>query len=154
MSLSAFLSAHAVLPRLRAPTLRALFTALAEHAAPLVATDALTIANALAAREAAGTTGFGGGVALPHARLPGLAWPTGLFARLQTPLDYGALDSAPVDLVFMLLSPAAGSAAHLKALARASRLLRDPALRARLRGAADASALHALLAGPPLAAAA
>ena len=154
MPLTAFLSPHAVLHRVRANTLPTLLTALAEHAAPLVGLPASTIAHALSAREAAGTTGFGGGVALPHARLRGVGWPTGLFVHLETPLDYGALDGVPVDLVFMLLSPQTGSAAHLKALAHASRLLRDPALRARLRGSQDTAALYALLAGPPLAAAA
>ena len=144
----------AILPSLRAPSKASLFATLAARGAALTGIDHSTIIAALNTCEALGTTGFGSGVALPHGRLAAVAQPMALFARLDEPLDYGALDGAPVDLVLCLLSPATGTAEHLKALARASRMLRDPALAAKLRGAADVASIHALLAVPPQARAA
>ena len=99
-------------------------------------------------RERLGTTGIGDGVAIPHARLPGLGRLTGYFIRLKAPIEYDALDNAPVDLVFLLLAPEHAGADHLKALARISRLLRDPAVVAKLRGTDDAEGLYAILTEP------
>ena len=110
--------------------------------------DGREVAERLAAREKLGATGFGGGVAIPHGRIAGLPAMTGLFARLAQPIDYGAVDGAPVDLVFLLLSPELAGAEHLKALARISRRLRDAAFSAKLRGAGSPDALYALLATP------
>ncbi len=149
MLVTDLLGPGAILSRVRVADKRALFALLAEHAEHIVGVPAATIAAVVLAREAEGTTGFGGGVALPHARLDVLAHPVGLFAQLETGIDYDALDGAPVDLVFLLLSPPVGSAEHLKALASASRMLRDRALTARLRGAGDADLLYALLAPSP-----
>ena len=109
--------------------------------------SAAEVAARLVAREKLGSTGFGGGVAIPHARIDGLAKIAGGFARLDTPADFNAVDSLPVDLVFVLLSPVDAGADHLKALARVSRRLRDPEFLAKLRGAVSADALYALLAG-------
>jgi len=103
------------------------------------------IAEALAEREKKSSTGFGGGIALPHARIDGLEQPFAFFARLSTPIDYKAVDSVPVDLVLLLLSPADAGAAHLKLLASASRTLRDRATMAKLRGARSRDAIFALL---------
>lgn len=114
-------------------------------AAPLEL-DGRDVAERLAARERLGSTGFGSGVAIPHTRVPGLTAVVGLFARLAQPVDYGAVDGAPVDLAFVLLSPEQAGADHLKALARVSRRLRDPAFTAKLRGAGSPDALYALLA--------
>lgn len=104
------------------------------------------VADRLAEREKLGSTGFGGGVAIPHGRMAGLAAVSGVFVRLAQPIDYGAVDGAPVDLVFLLLSPEAAGAEHLKALARVSRRMRDPGFTAKLRGAGSPDALYALLA--------
>ncbi len=87
------------------------------------------------------------GVAIPHGKLEGLRHVTGVFARLAKPVDFGAVDELPVDLVFMLLSPAGAGAEHLKALARVSRRLRDRGFASKLRGAGSADALYALLTG-------
>ena len=107
--------------------------------------DAAVVSDALAARERLGSTGFGGGVAIPHGKLPGLAKVVGLFARLAQPVDFLAVDDLPVDLIFVLVSPSDAGAEHLKALARVSRRLRDRAFVAKLRGAGSRDALYALL---------
>ncbi|QNA85843.1 PTS transporter subunit EIIA [Sphingomonas sp. So64.6b] len=106
--------------------------------------DAKAIADALSAREKLGSTGFGGGVAIPHGKLAGLSHVVGLFVRLTQPVEFQAIDDLPIDLVFVLLSPPDAGATHLKALARVSRRLRDRGFVAKLRGAASTDALYAL----------
>ena len=109
--------------------------------------DAKLIGERLSERERIGSTGFGGGVAIPHGKLEGLSRVTGVFARLTQPIDFASVDGVKVDLVFMLLSPPGAGAEHLKALARVSRRLRDREFIAKLRGAGSQDALYALLAG-------
>jgi PTS system nitrogen regulatory IIA component len=101
----------------------------------------------LGEREKLGSTGFGGGIAIPHGRLDGLKRVCGVFARLSKPVDFAAVDELPVDLVFMLLSPTGAGAEHLKALACVSRKLRDRGFAAKLRGAGSNDAVYALLTG-------
>lgn len=122
---------------------KALFAQLCT-AAEAMGLDGKLAAERLAAREKLGSTGFGGGVAIPHARLPDLSGVTGVFVRLAQPIEFDALDDLPVDLVFMLLSPVDAGAEHLKALARVSRRLRDRTFLAKLRGAGSRDALYAL----------
>ncbi len=142
--LSDILRPEAVLAGLPVATKKALFAQLAATAALGVAVDAHDAADRLSAREKLGSTGFGGGVAIPHAKMPGLDQVTGVFARLAKPIGFQAVDDLPVDLVFMLLSPVDAGADHLKALARVSRRLRDAAFLEKLRGAASRDALYAL----------
>lgn len=123
---------------------KAVFHHIATIAAEIVDADPKLIAERLAAREKLGSTGFGGGVAIPHAKLDGLAQVTGVFVRLTQAVDFQAVDDLPVDLVFMLLSPTDAGAVHLKALARVSRRLRDKAFLEKLRGAGSPDALYAL----------
>jgi len=127
-----------------AATKKAVFQHIATMAAETVDADVKTINERLTAREKLGSTGFGGGVAIPHAKLDGLAQVTGVFVRLAQPVDFQAVDDLPVDLVFMLLSPTDAGAVHLKALARVSRRLRDKAFLEKLRGAGSPDALYAL----------
>ena len=141
------LGPNAVAADLAAANKRGLFTALAAMAAKAWGVDAKLVAERLAAREKLGTTGFGGGIAVPHAKIEGLAAVRGVFVRLARPIDFAAVDDLPVDLVFMLLSPADAGADHLRALAKVSRRLRDRALADKLRGAGSPDALYALLAG-------
>lgn len=123
---------------------KAVFQHIATIAADIVAADPKMIAERLAAREKLGSTGFGGGVAIPHAKLDGLSQVTGVFVRLAQAVDFQAVDDLPVDLVFMLLSPTDAGAVHLKALARVSRRLRDKAFLEKLRGAGSRDAFYAL----------
>jgi PTS system nitrogen regulatory IIA component len=122
---------------------KALFAQLCT-AAEALGLDGKLAAERLAAREKLGSTGFGGGVAIPHARLPDLSGVTGVFMRLAQPIEFDAVDDLPVDLVFMLVSPVDAGAEHLKALARVSRRLRDRTFLAKLRGAGSRDALYAL----------
>lgn len=103
------------------------------------------IVAAATERERLGSTGVGNGVALPHARIDGMGRVIAAFARLSEPIDFDSVDGRPVDLVCFLLAPADCGGAHLRALARVSRLLRRPELRQRLRAAPDAQALYTIL---------
>ncbi len=103
------------------------------------------IYDVLAEREGLGSTGIGKGIAIPHGKLAELPRLYGLFARLERPIPFEAIDDQPVDLVFVLLAPTGAGAEHLRALARVSRLLRDSAICQKLRGTDNADALYALL---------
>jgi PTS system nitrogen regulatory IIA component len=107
--------------------------------------DAKAVTDTLVAREKLGSTGFGGGIAIPHGKLSDLPRVVGAFVRLAQPIDFQAIDDLPVDLVFVLLSPTDAGADHLKALARVSRRLRDRGFVAKLRGAGSPDALYALM---------
>jgi PTS system nitrogen regulatory IIA component len=122
---------------------------MAEAAAEQTGLPARAIFDAVLQRERLGSTGVGQGVAIPHARLPGINEVVGIFARLRTPVDFESIDGRPADLIFMLLAPEDAGAEHLKALARVSRMLRREDVRQRLRAAPDNEAVHAVLAGEP-----
>ena len=144
--LSDLLRPDAVLTGVAAPNKRMLLQQLGSAAAPLAGLAPRAIVDRLTEREKLGSTGFGGGVAIPHAKLEGLAQVTGLFARMAQPIDFDAVDDLPVDLIFLLLSPPQAGADHLKALARVSRRMRDRTFLAKLRGAGSRDALYALFA--------
>lgn len=124
---------------------KSLFAAIGQVAAATLGLDAAEVTEALTERERLGSTGFGRGIALPHARIAGLSGVRGMVFQFAKPIDFDAVDSLPVDIAFVLLSPADAGADHLKALAQVSRFLRDDSMLARLRGARDAEALYALL---------
>jgi len=132
---------------LRAADKKALLAELARLAARKAGAEPAELLRLLAAREALGSTGIGAGIAVPHARLPGLAAPLGFFARLNRPVAFDAIDGKAVDLVFLLLSPAQDHGSHLAVLAAASRRLREPAVVAAIRAAGDPAAIAAAL-GP------
>jgi nitrogen PTS system EIIA component len=145
--ISTRLADAAVLSGLKSGDKDVLMTAVAEIAAQNYGVSADEAQESLVERERLGPTGFGGGTAIPHCKVQGIDAPVGVFARLERPVDYNAIDDEPVDLVFALFSPTNDGASHLKALAEISRMFRDEASRAQLRGAKDAAALYALLAG-------
>lgn len=118
---------------------------LAHRAAELTGIKERLIFDTLLERERLGTTGVGRGIAIPHGKLADLDQLCGLFARLDSPVGFDALDDEPVDLIFLLLAPESAGADHLKALARVSRLLRDNGVCEKLRGTGDADALYAVL---------
>lgn len=145
--LSEIVAAEAVEARITAANKKALFQQLAALAARRTGLGAKAIAAALLEREKHGSTGFGGGTAIPHGKIEGLDQVTGFFARLAAPIDYQAVDGDGVDLVLMLLSPPDAGADHLKALASVSRMFRDRETVAKLRGARSRDAIYALLSG-------
>ncbi|MFQ5563341.1 MAG: PTS IIA-like nitrogen regulatory protein PtsN [Parvularculaceae bacterium] len=144
MGLEVLLSPEGVIPNLKARCKRDVLAAVAETAAGIVDAPADKILETLLEREQLGSTGVGDGVAIPHGKMEGLSHIVGVLARLEKPVDFDSLDDQPVDLVFLLLAPANATAAHLKALAKVSRLLRDEDARAALRGADTAEALFAI----------
>lgn len=147
MQLSQFLDFEAIRVDLAAGNKRQLLNQLAQIAAARLLKDPPEIADAIAERERIGSTGFGGGVAIPHGKLASLDRVYALVARLAAPVDYKAIDGAPVDLVFLLLSPPDAGAEHLKALASVSRLVRNAGLVEKLRGARTRDAMAAVLMG-------
>jgi PTS system nitrogen regulatory IIA component len=144
MGLEDLLTADGVIPNLKARCKREVLSTLADRASMLTGLPAEKIRETLLEREQLGSTGVGKGVAIPHGKLEGLGSVVGVLARLETPVDFDAVDDEPVDLVFVLLAPANATAAHLKALAKVSRLLRDDHARGALRGAETAEALFAI----------
>jgi PTS system nitrogen regulatory IIA component len=145
--LSEMVSVDCVDAGLSAANKKGLFQQLAIAMARKTGLPAKDIVASLNEREKLGSTGFGGGVAIPHGKIAGLSHVVGYFARLTTPVEFQAVDELPVDLVFLLLSPPDAGADHLKALAGVSRLLRDRNLAAKLRGARSKDAIYALIAG-------
>jgi len=147
MQLADFLDCDAIKTALPGGNKRSLMKQLAELAAQRVGAKPADVLASLNEREQLGSTGFGQGVAIPHAKIEGLSGIYGLFARLSEPVDYKAMDGRPVDLIFLLLSPPDAGAEHLKALASISRVTRDAATLERLRGARSRDALAAVLMG-------
>src|SRR5215475_6739683 len=148
MLLTDLVPPNAIIPALKVNSKKQILQELAAKAAELCGQSERTILEILQQREKLGSTGVGNGIAIPHGKLPKLNKLFGLFARLERPVEFEALDGQPVDLVFLLLAPEAAGADHLKALARVARLLRDADVARKLRDSRDAEALYAVLAMP------
>ncbi|HRL93695.1 MAG: PTS IIA-like nitrogen regulatory protein PtsN [Pseudomonas sp.] len=118
-----------------------------EQIASLVATelaelDEQDIFESLIAREKLGSTGFGNGIAIPHCRLPGCHAPLSAVLRLDSAVDFDAIDGAPVDLLFVLLVPEAATDEHLELLRQIASMLDRSEVRERLRQAQSSEALY------------
>jgi PTS system nitrogen regulatory IIA component len=145
MDLSDILTADAIMPRLKANSKKQALLDLAGKAAAITGRSEREILETLMQREKLGSTGVGHGVAIPHGKLAGLDRLTAVFACLDRPIDFDALDNEPVDIMFVLLAPENAGSDHLKALARIARVLRDQQTAAKLRATDDAAAMYALL---------
>jgi PTS system nitrogen regulatory IIA component len=145
MEISDLLQPKSVVAGLKATSKKQALQELAKHAAELTGASERRIFETLLERERLGTTGVGNGIAIPHGKLSDFKRLYGLFARLEKPIDFEAIDEQPVDLIFLLLAPESAGADHLKALARVSRLLRDASMCEKLRGAKGADGLYMLL---------
>ena len=145
MNIGDLLERGAISPRVTAPGKRQALAVTAELAARAFGLKCAGVLDALLEREALSSTGVGYGVAVPHARVPGLTRLRGVFVRLEQPIEFQAVDDRPVDLIFALFAPPDAGAEHLRALARVSRVLRQADLREQLRQARGADAIHALL---------
>lgn len=145
MEISDLLQPEAVISGLKASSKKQVLQELARHAAQITGVNDRRIFETLLERERLGTTGVGNGIAIPHGKLVDFKRLYGVFARLDKPIDFDAIDEQPVDLIFLLLAPEGAGADHLKALARVSRLLRDATVCEKLRGADTADGLYMLL---------
>jgi PTS system nitrogen regulatory IIA component len=153
MATTDLVSPNAIIPAMKVNGKKQALQEIAAKAAELTGQNEKAILEILLQREKLGSTGVGNGVAIPHGKLPKLGNVFGLFARLERPVDFEALDGQPVDLVFLLLAPEGAGADHLKALARVARLLRDPEIARKLRASNGAEAIYAVLAMPSASAA-
>lgn len=153
MPLNDLIAPNAILPALKVNSKKQAIQEIAARAAELTGLNERSVLEILLQREKLGSTAVGNGVAIPHGKLAKLGRLFGLFARLDRPIDFEALDGQPVDLMFLLLAPETAGADHLKALARVARLLRDPEVARKLRESRDADALYAVLAMPSASAA-
>lgn len=111
---------------------------------------AVEIERALTDRERLQSTGVGGGVAIPHGSLERLDRTIGAVLLCPTPIEFDAIDGAPVSILFAVIGPKRATGEHLKTLARVSRLLRDDAFRVRLVGAVSGAAAFGLIAAEEL----
>lgn len=145
MELGDLIAPEAVIPTLKADNKKQVLQDLAERAASVAGLQSRDVYETLLQRERLGSTGVGRGLAIPHGRLASLQKILCLFARLEQAIDFEAPDEEPVDLIFLLLAPDHAGADHLKALARISRLLREPQSIDKLRAAPDRAALYSVL---------
>jgi PTS system nitrogen regulatory IIA component len=145
MALAGLLQQNAILPAMKANSKKQLLQELAAKASKITGLPEREIFDVILQRERLGSTGVGNGIAIPHGKLAHLSSIVGIFARLDSPVDFEALDDQPVDLVFLLLAPEGAGADHLKALSRIARVLRDPDMVAKLRATDSASGIYAFL---------
>lgn len=148
MQLSDLIKIDGIVPSLKVSSKKQALQELAQLAGRVTGLASRDVFETLLQRERLGSTGLGQGIAIPHGKLPELDRLHGIFARLETPIDFDSMDGQQVDLVFLLLAPESAGADHLKALARISRMLRDGSVAAKLRGSDDRSALYAILTEP------
>ena len=148
MDLGDLITPDGIIPSLKAKSKKQALQELSTRASELTGIESTAIFETLLQRERLGSTGVGHGIAIPHGKLADLDRIFSLFARLDQPIDFDAIDDAPVDLVFLLLAPEGAGADHLKALARISRLMREPVAIEKLRASRDRAALYAVLTEP------
>ena len=153
MPTAVLIAPNAIIPALKVNGKKQALQEIAAKAAVLTGQSDRAILEILLQREKLGSTGVGSGIAIPHGKLSKLNKLFGVFARLERPIDFEALDGQSVDLVFLLLAPEGAGADHLKALARVARLLRDPDVAHKLRDSRDIEALYSVLALPSASAA-
>jgi nitrogen PTS system EIIA component len=149
MSLNDLLTPDAVIASLRVNGKKQALQELSDRAAEVSGLPAREIFDSILQRERLGPTGVGDGIAIPHGKLAKCRRIFGVFARLERPIDFEALDGLPVDLIFLLIAPESAGADHLKALATIARKLRNPNLAAQLRATRDASAIYSMMMQTP-----
>jgi len=143
MKIPDFLSANDVMIDVAAADKKKLLTELSRKAGAIVDVLPERLLSELVKREELGSTGMGGGVAIPHARFHQVKKPFGVLVRLRRPVDFEAVDGEPVDIVFLLLLPeAAATGDQLGALASIARKLRNPKTTSALRVARDSAEMY------------
>lgn len=153
MDLGDLLASDGIIPALKVRSKKQALQELSQRAAAATGLDAREIFESMLQRERLASTGLGRGIAIPHVKSKALRGIVCIFAQLAEPIDFDSHDGEPVDLIFLLLAPEHASGDHLKALARISRVVRDPAVLERLRAATTPTELRTVLTGPVVAAA-
>lgn len=148
MDLADLLASDGIIPDLNAPDKKQALQLLALKAQDITGLSQHDVFNALLQRERLSSTSLGRGIAIPHVKMSGLKAITCLFAKLANPIPFDSHDGEQVDLIFFLMAPEHAGGDHLKALARISRLVRDPAMLDHLRAANDAETLRRVLTTP------
>ena len=149
MTLTDLITREAILPSMKVGSKKQALQELSERASRQCGVPVREIFDVLHQRERLGSTGIGNGIAIPHGKLAKVERIFGVFARIEKPIDFESLDAEPVDLVLLLLAPEKAGADHLKALARAARLLRSQSVTAKLRSTRDAGMIYSILADEP-----
>jgi PTS system nitrogen regulatory IIA component len=145
MEINNLVSPESVLSNLRVTGKKQALQELARKAANISGQPERGVFDVLMERERLGTTGVGNGIAIPHGKVAKIDRLYGVFARLESPIDFQSIDDQPVDLIFLLLAPESAGADHLKALAKISRLLRDTTTCDKLRGTNTIDGIYAIL---------
>jgi len=148
MELSELISSDSIVAGLKVGSKKQALQELSQIAENITGISSRDIFGTVLQRERLGSTGVGQGIAIPHGKLDGLDRLFAIFARLETPINFDAMDDQPVDLIFMLLAPESAGADHLKALARISRTLRDPAVTQKLRESTSKADIYNILTQP------
>ncbi len=146
MKITDYLTPELVVAELTASVKDEALQELAEQVAKVISgLESAEVLAVLKEREALGSTGIGGGIAIPHGKMVGLEDVVVLFARSIKGVEFAAVDGKPVHLIFMLLAPENAAGTHLKILARISRMLKQSAFCDKLLVAADAGALYDII---------
>lgn len=148
MELSELISSDSIVATLKAGSKKQALQELSQIAEDITGVSSRDIFGTVLQRERLGSTGVGQGIAIPHGKLNGLDKIFAIFARLEKPISFDAMDDQPVDLIFMLLAPESAGADHLKALARISRTLRDPSITKKLRDSNSTAEIYTILTQP------
>lgn len=148
MTLGDLIGEDAILAALSVDDKKQALRVLAEHAGKLTGLSSGDIFSALLQRERLSSTSLGRGIAVPHVKMAGAQSMTCIFARLARPIAFDSHDGEPVDLLFFLMAPEHAGGDHLKALAKISRLVRDPSTLETLRSAKDPEAIRRILTAP------
>jgi PTS system nitrogen regulatory IIA component len=148
MELADILSEESVLVCTDIASKRDVLVKLADKVAAVTGQPAADVFEALNDRESLGSTGLGNGIAIPHGKFAPLKGVLAVFMKLETPVDFEAVDDQPVDIIMMLLAPMGAGADHLKALARVARILRTDSVADALRHTSDPARLYAILTQP------
>jgi nitrogen PTS system EIIA component len=147
MPINELLPREGIFPALKASSKKHLLEVISERAGELSGLSPRRVFDALLQRERLGSTGIGNGIAIPHGKFEGLDRLVGVFARLDKPIDFEALDGHPVDLVFVLLAPEGAGADHLKGLSRVARVLRNPSIVSKIRTLREPDVIYDILTG-------
>ncbi|HSD21299.1 MAG TPA: PTS sugar transporter subunit IIA [Anaeromyxobacter sp.] len=145
MKIVEFLRPDAVIASLAGQTGQAALAELCRPLASAYKVDAQRLLETLLEREKLGSTGIGEGVAIPHGKVPGLPGLVAAFGRSAQGIDFRAIDGRPTHLFFTLFAPENSAGAHLKALARISRIFKNATFREALMRATAADELYGLI---------